>query len=224
MLRIMIKFSHPSHFGNLSLLFGFALLASSCSTPSVMEVRKPAPGGGFYVERIKVYKQPRPPKQPKPKKSDPIDDGSRWFGDTMTGSPRMKICLGEQKIYFFKGDQLAGISPMSSGREGMETQAGSFRVIEKDLDHKSSLFGDFVGKDGVVIKREVDVRKDRKPAGAIFDAAKMPFFMRITGAIGMHEGYLPGFPASHGCIRLPKKMAETFYHAAKVGTPVEIVP
>jgi lipoprotein-anchoring transpeptidase ErfK/SrfK len=52
----------------------------------------------------------------------------------------------------------------------------------------------------------------------------MPFFMRFSGAIGMHEGYLPGYPASHGCIRLPKHMAEIFFKAASVGTPVEVVP
>lgn len=212
------------------LLLGSALLISSCSAPSEVVIRRPAPGGGFYIERIKVNrnaprpKKPKKPKKEKPKKDAPVDDGSRWYGDTMTGSPRMKICLGEQKIYFYKGEQLAGISPMSSGREGMETKTGKFKVTEKDADHASSLFGDYVDKDGVVLKREIDVRKDPKPPGAKFDAAVMPFFMRFSGAIGMHEGYLPGYPASHGCIRLPKHMAEIFFKAASVGTPVEVVP
>ncbi len=142
----------------------------------------------------------------------------------MTGSPRMLIRLGEQKIYFYKGGQLAGVSPISSGREGMATRAGSFLVIEKDVDHSSSLFGDYVSRDGTVLKREIDVRKDSRPPGALFDAAIMPYFMRITGAIGMHEGYLPGYPASHGCIRLPHRMAEIFYRESSVGTPVKVVP
>jgi lipoprotein-anchoring transpeptidase ErfK/SrfK len=51
----------------------------------------------------------------------------------------------------------------------------------------------------------------------------MPFFMRITGGVGMHEGYLPGYPASHGCIRMPGKMAAIFFSNVDLGTPVEIV-
>lgn len=142
----------------------------------------------------------------------------------MVGPPRMVIRLGEQKVYFYKAGQLAGISPISSGREGMATRAGNFAILEKDIDHKSSLFGDYISRDGTVLKREIDVRKDPRPPGALFDAAKMPYFMRITGATGMHEGYLPGYPASHGCIRLPHRMAEIFYRESSVGTPVKIVP
>ena len=50
----------------------------------------------------------------------------------------------------------------------------------------------------------------------------MPYFLRIEGGIGMHAGYLPGYPASHGCIRLPKKMAVHFFQNAPIGTPVAI--
>jgi lipoprotein-anchoring transpeptidase ErfK/SrfK len=50
----------------------------------------------------------------------------------------------------------------------------------------------------------------------------MPYFMRIVGGIGMHAGYLPGYPASHGCIRMPEFMAENFFRSVSVGTPVTI--
>ena len=50
----------------------------------------------------------------------------------------------------------------------------------------------------------------------------MPYFLRIHGAIGMQAGYLPGYPASHGCIRLPKDMAIRFFQDAPIGTPVAI--
>lgn len=50
----------------------------------------------------------------------------------------------------------------------------------------------------------------------------MPYFMRIHGGIGMHAGYLPGYPASHGCIRLPKEMAVHFFENAAVGAPVTV--
>lgn len=206
----------------LLLLVSVSLL--SCS--NVVEVRHPIPGtGAFWIERVPVYKRPRAPRVKKtPQLQTPRRDEGEWHGDSMTGSPSMLIRLSEQKIYFYKGGQLAGVSPISSGREGMATRAGSFSVMEKDIDHASSLFGDYVSKDGTVLKREIDVRKDSRPPGALFDPARMPYFMRITGATGMHEGYLPGYPASHGCIRLPQRMAEIFYRHSSVGTPVKVVP
>ncbi len=140
------------------------------------------------------------------------------------GSPRIQIRLSEQKVRYYRGDQLVGESPMSSGREGFQTVTGRFAVCEKDIDHESSLYGDYVDADGNVLKGDVDVRKDPRPAGARFDGADMRHFMRITGATGMHTGYLPGFPASHGCIRLPARMAEIFFRETPIGTPVEILP
>ena len=212
--------------GFLCLLASLSIVA--CSFQRTVLVRHPIPGtGAYWIERVPVYKRPRAPKAPKQQAAQPQaprHDEGEWHGDTMSGSPSMIIRLGEQKIYFYKGGQLAGVSPISSGREGMATRAGSFSVIEKDKDHASSLFGDYVSRDGTVLKREIDVRKDPRPPGALFDPARMPYFMRITGAIGMHEGYLPGYPASHGCIRLPQRMAEIFFNQSSVGTPVKVVP
>lgn len=199
-----------------TLLFWVAVATSACSNQGVAEIRRKAPGGGYWVERVKVDKS-------KKKTSQPKQEEGKWFGDMLTGSPRIRICLGEQKVYFYKGGQLAGVSPISSGREGMRTRTGKFAVTEKDIDHVSSLFGEYVDGDGLPLKRDVDVRKHSRPPGAVFRAAKMPFFMRVDGAIGMHEGYLPGYPASHGCIRLPHAMAEIFYRESAVGTPVDIV-
>jgi len=205
------------------LLLSFSLVA--CSDQREVLIRRPIPGGGgYWVEKIVVKKQPPPRDRGSSRLQSLAFDQGQWHGDHLVGSPRMVISLGEQKVYFYKGGQLAGTSPISSGREGMATRAGSFSVIEKDIDHKSSLFGEYVSKDGTVLKRDVDIRKHSRPPGALFDAAKMPYFMRITGATGMHEGYLPGYPASHGCIRLPHRMAEIFYHESSVGTPVKIVP
>lgn len=201
----------------------------SCSGPTYKEVRRAAPGGGFYVQRIRVDPQEKirekKAKKDKKKKGDqPIDDGSYWKGDGIEGTPSMRISLGEQKVYFLKSGLIVGMSPISSGRESHATRPGKFRIIEKDIDHKSNLYGDYVDEAGLPVKKEIDVRKDPKPKGAKFDGANMRYFMRVTGAIGMHEGYLPGYPASHGCIRMPTKMAEIFYRESSVGTPVEIVP
>ena len=50
----------------------------------------------------------------------------------------------------------------------------------------------------------------------------MPFFLRVTNGVGLHTGYLPGVPASHGCIRMPGFMAENFFNNTPLGTPVSI--
>ncbi len=153
-----------------------------------------------------------------------FDNVSYWDGDHMSGSPSVSISLGEQRAYFYKGQELVGISVISTGREGFGTPSGSYKLQQKDRDHKSSLYGDYVDRAGNVLQKEIDTSKNPKPPGAIFDGAKMPFFMRITGGVGMHEGFLPGYPASHGCIRMPGFMAESFFNNIAVGTPVTIGP
>lgn len=151
-----------------------------------------------------------------------FDDVSYWDGDGVSGSPSVRISLSEQKAYFYKNNELVGVSTISTGREGFDTPTGTFKIQQKDADHKSSLYGDYVDASGNVIKKDIDTKKDPKPPGAIFDGAKMPNFMRIHGGVGMHAGFLPGYPASHGCIRMPPFMAQNFFNAVSVGTPVTI--
>jgi hypothetical protein len=150
------------------------------------------------------------------------DTVSYWDGDGARGNPFIVIELSEQKALYYKGGELVGVSAISTGREGFGTPTGRFKVIQKDKDHKSSLYGDYVDAHGNVIKKDIDITKDPKPPGAIFDGAKMPYFMRVVGGTGMHAGFLPGYPASHGCIRMPEFMAEAFFRNTPKGTPVEI--
>ena len=152
----------------------------------------------------------------------PRDSVSYWDGDGISGSPSIKIKLSEQKAYFYKGGQLVGISQLSTGREGMGTTTGSFKIIQKDKDHVSNLYGDYVDSADNVVVANIDVSKDPKPPGTRFKGAPMPYFMRIVGGVGMHAGYLPGYPASHGCIRMPEFMAENFFRSVSTGTPVSI--
>jgi lipoprotein-anchoring transpeptidase ErfK/SrfK len=152
----------------------------------------------------------------------PFDDVSYWEGDGVPGAPHVIIRMGEQRAYFYKGDTLVGISMISTGREGYNTPMGNFHIIQKDKDHASSEYGDYDDAQGKIVMKEIDRKKDAMPPGAHFDGAKMPYFMRIVGGTGMHEGYLPGYPASHGCIRMPAFMAEAFFRSVDLGTPVEI--
>jgi hypothetical protein len=152
----------------------------------------------------------------------PRDTVSYWDGDNASGSPSVKISLGEQRAYFYKGGVLVGVSQLSTGREGLNTPLGNFKITQKDKDHVSSLFGDYVDSAGTVVVPNVDINKDPKPPGAHFRGTPMPYFMRIVSGTGMHAGYLPGYPASHGCIRMPEFMAENFFKSVSVGTPVTI--
>ena len=68
----------------------------------------------------------------------------------------------------------------------------------------------------------VDTRKARKPRGTHYEGAPMPYFLEFSPGYGLHQGYLPGEPASHGCIRLPYWKARQFYLTANVGTPVTV--
>lgn len=152
-----------------------------------------------------------------------FDNVSYWDGDHTSGSPRVRISLGDQKAYFYKGGQLVGVSMISTGREGYDTPTGSYRILSKSRDHISSLFGNYVdAATGEIVKKDIDTRKDKRPPGTKYDGARMPYFMRFVGGVGMHEGFLPGYPASHGCIRMPGFMAAAFFENLDIGTPVTV--
>ena len=154
--------------------------------------------------------------------SAPQDNVSYWDGDDMGGKPSVKISLGEQRAYFYKSGKLAGISQLSTGREGLNTPIGHFAIQQKDVNHVSTKYGDYVDAADNVVKPNVELGVDPKPPGTHFKGAPMPYFMRIHGGVGMHAGYLPGYPASHGCIRMPEFMAENFFKSVSVGTPIAI--
>jgi lipoprotein-anchoring transpeptidase ErfK/SrfK len=111
------------------------------------------------------------------------------------GGVRVVISLPEQKAFVFRGGELFGTSPVSTGRRGHETPAGTFRIIQKKVDHHSNLY----------------------------DNAPMPFMQRLTNSgIALHAGHLPGYPASHGCIRFPRSFAKKLYGITNFATTVTI--
>ncbi len=154
----------------------------------------------------------------------PNDTVSYWDGEGVPGKPSIKISLSEQRAYFYKDGQLVGISQLSTGREGKDTPMGKFKILDKDIDHASSLYGDYVDAADNVVVPNIELGKDPKPPGTHYKGAPMPYYMKIAPAFGLHAGYLPGYAASHGCIRMPEFMAEDFYNSVTPGTPVEIVP
>lgn len=152
------------------------------------------------------------------------DSNSYWDGDGVSGSPSIVIDLSEQSASFYKGEKLVGVSAVSTGREGFLTPTGNYKLMQKSPDHVSNLYGNYVDAAGTVVVKNVGIKKDPMPAGTTFAGAPMPFFMRLTSSgVGMHQGFLPGVPDSHGCIRLPEKMVKIYYANAAVGMPVRIV-
>lgn len=134
---------------------------------------------------------------------------------------RVEIDLNQQTAYLIRGRRVVMQSPISSGRYGHLTETGSFKVIEKERNHYSSIYGKIVDSNGRAVVADADV--DMKvPRGCKFVPAPMPYFMRFHGSDGMHAGYLPGYPASHGCVRMPDQLAIAFYNAVDVGTPVTV--
>ena len=149
---------------------------------------------------------------------------SYWDGDGTAGAPSMVINLSKQTASFYRGGKLVGVSAISSGREGFGTPAGNYTIIQKNIDHHSNLYGDFVDGSGAVVVKNVDAKKDIPPPGTKFVGASMPYFMRLTNSgVGMQQGFLPGVPYSHGCIRMPEKLVKIYWANAPLGTPVTVV-
>jgi lipoprotein-anchoring transpeptidase ErfK/SrfK len=138
---------------------------------------------------------------------------------------RVLVSITKQRAYLLLGDQIAIDSPISSGKRGHSSPTGSFTILEKDKDHRSNIYGDYKDSKGRTVRGGVSAQIDSAPSGTRFVGASMKWFMRLTdGGVGMHVGILPGYPASHGCIRMPEPAAALFYSHVKVGTPAVVEP
>ena len=109
------------------------------------------------------------------------------------------VDLSEQMAYAYEDGELRFSGRISSGKEGRETPTGSFTILQKKRHHRSNLWP--------------------KPNGG----AKMPYMLRLTNSgIAMHLGYVPNYPASHGCIRMKNGFAQKMFAWARVGVPVRV--
>jgi lipoprotein-anchoring transpeptidase ErfK/SrfK len=118
-----------------------------------------------------------------------------WRDVDAAGDPRVVISLSDQLAYLYQGSTLVAVSTISSGKPGKDTPTGVFPILEKQRMHRS-------------IK---------------YENAPMPFMQRIDKyGVALHGGHLPGYAASHGCIRLPGAFAAKLYKITDVGTPVLI--
>ncbi len=105
------------------------------------------------------------------------------------------VSLSQQRAFVYRNGLPIGISTISSGKEGHETPTGVFTILQKKVKHNSNLYNN----------------------------APMPYMQRLTwDGIAMHAGNLPGYPASHGCIRLPMDFAQQLYTVTQLGLTVII--
>ena len=112
-----------------------------------------------------------------------------------TGSLFLVIDLTRQRALLYRDGIPIAASTISTGSKGRETPTGVFTILQKEVMHRSGTYDD----------------------------APMPYMQRLTSkGVAMHAGNLPGYPASHGCIRLPKEFAKLLYGVTELGTPVMI--
>jgi len=156
-------------------------------------------------------------------KQEPVKINQSLLKEMVPDSVHLVVSLPKQRAYLMTGNQIVIDSPISSGKRGHTSPTGQLSVLEKDPNHHSTLYGDFVDSSGRIVRAGVSARIDAAPSGTHFAGAAMKWFMRLTeDGVGMHVGILPGYPASHGCIRMPVDGAKLFYDHVKVGTPVEV--
>jgi hypothetical protein len=131
------------------------------------------------------------------KPADQLTNGEfNWFPERSEGGPIIAIVsLPDQRVYVYRNGVRIAASSCSTGKLGHRTPTGVFKILQKDKNHHSSTYNN----------------------------ASMPYMNRLTwSGIALHAGQLPGYPASHGCVRLPKEFAELLFGVTKLGMTVVI--
>lgn len=111
-----------------------------------------------------------------------------WAPELVPDGPLvMVISIAEQRAYLYRNGLRIAVSTVSTGKKGNETPTGVFTILQKNKDHRSNLYDD----------------------------APMPFMQRLTwDGVALHAGKLPGYPASHGCVRLPYQFAKVLFETS----------
>lgn len=135
----------------------------------------------------------------------------------------VEISLKDQRGFLLVDGSVAMDFPVATGKASHPTPKGSYKIIEKKKDHKSNLYGKIVSAEGQTVVSDADTRANPVPEGGRFVGAPMPYWMRLTTTgVGLHIGYIPGRPASHGCIRLKRDVAVQLFDILDLGSPVII--
>jgi hypothetical protein len=119
-----------------------------------------------------------------------------WHPELASDGPvAMVVDLDRQVAFVYRGETLIGITTISSGKDGKETPLGTYPILQKQVRHRSNLYG----------------------------AAPMPYMQRLTwDGVALHAGAVPGYRSSHGCVHLPNAFARALYGETDVGATVAI--
>jgi lipoprotein-anchoring transpeptidase ErfK/SrfK len=119
-----------------------------------------------------------------------------WHPEVSPAGPVvLRIILSEQVLHVYRNGVWIGSSTICSGKEGYRSPTGVFTILQKKVEHTSTIYTNM----------------------------PMPYMQRLTwDGIAMHAGNLPGYPASHGCVRLPLDFAKKLYSVTSNGTTVVI--
>ncbi|WP_373851999.1 L,D-transpeptidase family protein [Bradyrhizobium sp.] len=192
--RISIFDSANGRFWQFAILTAAGTVAASSQADAAL----------FYWNRDSAYYgdvEPMPPQQPRPKpkrstaKKNPAIE--KEAGRKPQGPLIISVSIDQQRVSIYDANGLYAESPVSTGMKGHSTPMGVFSVIQKQKYHQSN----------------------------IYSGAPMPYMQRITwSGIAMHAGVLPGYPASHGCIRMPTSFAVKMYNWTRMGARVFVTP
>jgi len=141
-------------------------------------------------------KQPLPATTP----ADTLKPGEWvWYANVVPEGPMLlMVSISQQKAYLYRNGVRVAVSTVSTGKKGHDTPTGVFTILQKNKDHKSNLYKD----------------SRNQPAA-------MPYMQRLTwDGIALHAGNLPGYPASHGCVRMPEGFSRRLFGETELGMTV----
>ncbi len=200
---------------------GLIALLASCATKKPIEEPVKAKTDPEYVNPFPVgtYKH-FTAKKGYPKTYD-VWRNVQLLPETNASNSWIRIDLSTQRGKLMNGDVVVMDYPISSGTKSRPTPPGDYKITEKIIDKRSNLYGKILDSEGNVVNSDADSRKDSVPEGGKFLGAPMKYWMRLTNdGVGHHVGNVPRYPASHACIRGPRKVMPTVYGKVKVGTRV----
>jgi hypothetical protein len=119
-----------------------------------------------------------------------------WYANAVPKGPMLlMVSIAQQKAYLYRNGIRVGATTVSTGKKGHETPTGVFTILQKNKDHKSNRYNN----------------------------APMPYMQRLTwDGIALHTGKLPGYPASHGCVRMPDDFAKRLFKETSLGMTVVV--
>src|ERR1700761_7602334 len=186
-----------------SVSTGALFRAALLTAVGIVAAAAPADAAPYWRDSDSGYygsvERPPPPRRPQRVHRAPKKQETKVKETTV--HPQMPlviaVSIGSQRVKVYDANGLFAEAPVSTGMPGHPTPMGVFSVIEKDRYHHSN----------------------------IYSGAPMPFMQRITwGGVALHAGVLPGYPASHGCIRMPNDFATKMWGWTKMGARVFVTP